>query len=96
MYRVTIESLLGIKREGDTLRIDPSVPGQWPGYRVTYRIPGAEYLIDVENPEGTGWGVRSLTLDGDLVDGGTIPLEPGSGRRNVRVVLGSGTPVTSR
>jgi cyclic beta-1,2-glucan synthetase len=89
MYRVTVESLLGIKREGERLRIDPAIPGGWRHYRVTYRIRGAEYLIDVENPDGAGWGVRSLSLDGDLVDGGAFLLEPGSGRHAVRVILGS-------
>ena len=89
MYRVTIESLLGIKREGERLRIDPTIPGGWRNYRVTYRIRGAEYLIDVENPDGAGWGVRSLSLDGNLIDGGAFLLEPGSGRHAVRVILGS-------
>ena len=96
MYRITIEHVLGIKREGNTLRLDPCVPGHWTHYRVTYRVDGAEYVIDVDNPGGAGSGVRSLSLDGDLVDGGTILLQPGSGRHNVKLVLGSATPAAAR
>ena len=95
MYRVTIEHVLGIKREGNELRVEPCVPRQWPRYRLTYRIAGAEYVIEVENPEGTGSGVRSLAVDGDAVDGGKIVLVPGSGRHVVHVVLGSIAPATA-
>ena len=96
MYRVTLEHVLGIKREGDVLRVEPCVPRQWPGYRVTYRIPGAEYVIDIENPDRTGCGVLSLAVDGNAVDGGTILLVPNSGQHLVRVVLGSAAPAAAR
>ncbi|RPI48943.1 MAG: hypothetical protein EHM55_24760 [Acidobacteria bacterium] len=88
MYRVTLEQLLGIKREGPYLRIEPCVPAGWRSYQVTRRISGSEYVIQVENPESTGTGVRSLTLDGNVVDGGKILIAPDSGRHVVRVVLG--------
>ena len=95
MYRVTIEHILGLRREGNLLTFNPCVPAHWVGYRVTYRIPGAEYVIQVENAEGSGGGVRSLALDGIAVDGGAIPLQPNSGPHAVRVVLGSVTPATA-
>ena len=96
MYRVTIEHVLGLKRDGNVLSVEPCVPARWPRYRVTYRIAGAEYVIDVENPEGTGCGVRSLALDGNAVDGGKILLVRNSGRHRVHVVLGSVAPAAAR
>jgi cellobiose phosphorylase len=96
MYRVTVESLLGLKREGQWLRLDPCVPRSWPQYRMVYRIAGAEYVIDVRNADGTGCGVQSLAVDGNLVDGRKILLELGSGRHAVDVVLGSAAPTTAR
>ena len=96
MYRVTLEHVLGIKREGEWLRIEPCVPAEWPGYQVTRRINGSEYVIQVENPENTGMGVRVVTLDGDEVDGGKILIVPNSGRHVVRVVLGSVSPAPAR
>jgi cyclic beta-1,2-glucan synthetase len=95
MYRVTIEHLIGLKREGDWLRIDPCLPSGWSGLRVTLRIPGAEYRIEIENPDRLSRGVRSVDLDGKNVEGGRIHLESASGRHFVRVVLGEIAPATA-
>ena len=95
MYRVTLEHVLGIRREGQYLRVEPCLPAAWPGYRVTIRVSGAEYVIDVENSGTRGSGGRSLTLDGNAVDGGRIPITPNSGRHIVRAVLGHTSPATA-
>jgi cyclic beta-1,2-glucan glucanotransferase len=95
MYRVILENLLGIKREGPWLRIDPCVPPLWASYRIMLRLPGAEYVIEVENRSGAGRGVLSLELDGQAVDEGRVRLEPGTGRHVVRVVLGKTDRSTS-
>ena len=55
---------------------------------MTLRISGAEYRIEVENPNGVSRGVRSLELDGQPLAEGRVRLEAGSGRHVVRVVLG--------
>jgi cyclic beta-1,2-glucan synthetase len=96
MYRVTLEHVLGIRREGRYLRVEPCVPAAWPGYRVTLRTSGSEYVIEVENSAGTPSAVRSLTLDGHAVDGGKILIAGGSGRHDVRVVLGHASPAAAR
>ena len=88
MYRIILGDVLGIKREGSSLRIDPCIPAAWASYRMTVRISGAEYRIEVENPNGVSRGVRSLELDGELVADGRVRLEAGSGRHLIRVVLG--------
>jgi cellobiose phosphorylase len=88
MYRVAIERVLGIRREGDWLRIEPCVPAGWPGYSVTLRIDGATYRIDVDNRAQTGARVASIVLDGADVTGDRVRLEPNTGAHTVRVVLG--------
>ena len=87
MYRLTLESVLGLKREGNFLRIEPSVPARWPGYRITLRIDGAEYVIQVERGSNTDGATRVLTLDGSVAHSGRIPLIPGSGQHTVRLVM---------
>jgi cellobiose phosphorylase len=96
MYRITIEHILGIKREGDYLRIAPCIPAAWPGYRATLRIEGAEYVIDVERSRGSDSEPGLLALDGHAVDGGKILMAHGSGRHDVRVILGWGSPAAAR
>src|SRR5205823_1116153 len=55
MYRVTLESILGVTiTGGDTLRVAPRIPDAWPAFRVRLRLPdGATcYEVDVRNPAG--------------------------------------------
>ncbi|HTA64851.1 MAG TPA: glucoamylase family protein, partial [Xanthomonadaceae bacterium] len=47
MYRLIVESLLGLHRKGDTLRIAPCIPADWPSYAMDYRYGKAVYRIAV-------------------------------------------------
>jgi len=88
LYRVALEAILGIHPVGNTLRIDPCVPRGWPGFEVTYRHETASYRIRVANPAGVERGVRSVTVDGQPVSGGTVLLLNDSSEHDVRVELG--------
>jgi len=82
------QGILGIKPDYDGLRIDPCVPREWGSYRVSRRFRGTTYEISVENPDGVCSGVRSLTVDGQAVEGNVVPLADGPGPVRVGVVLG--------
>ena len=88
LYRVALEAILGFRLAGDTLRFEPCVPPGWPGYEITYRYGSATYRIRVENPAGTGRGVRSVTVDGQPVPGGMVPLRDDGRTHDVRVDAG--------
>jgi cyclic beta-1,2-glucan synthetase len=88
MYRVVLEHVLGIRREGEWLTIDPCVPRQWLRFQVTLRLQNAEYRITVENPKGVNRGVQSVSLEGRAIEDKRVPLQPGSGAHAVLVVLG--------
>jgi cellobiose phosphorylase len=75
MYRLGLEAILGVRRVGQALCIDPCIPRAWKEYRVTYRYGGTTYRIRVENPDGVSRGVRVVTLDGRLLPGEEIPLQ---------------------
>jgi cyclic beta-1,2-glucan synthetase len=96
LYRITLEHILGLKREGEWLSLDPCIPRNWPSFRITLRIEGAEYAIEFDNRGRVNRGVQSLDLDGRPAEGGRIQLIPHSGRHIVRVVLGTASPVTAR
>ncbi len=51
MYRLLLESLLGITREVDRLRIDPHLPSDWPFIRVHYRFRDTLYHITIRQSE---------------------------------------------
>ena len=89
MYRVGIETLLGVTLQRGALRINPCIPHGWKGYEITYRSRGAEFYISVENPDGVCRGVKRVEVDGVDRPDFLIPLDGISGMHRVRVVLGS-------
>ncbi|SEL56967.1 Cellobiose phosphorylase [Pseudoxanthomonas sp. GM95] len=60
MYRLLTESLLGLHRTGDRMRITPCIPADWPGYQLRYRFGTSLYVIDVRQRPG----IPALMLDG--------------------------------
>jgi cyclic beta-1,2-glucan synthetase len=87
MYRLGLEALLGLYRIGESLRIDPCIPKDWPGYDLTYRNGETSYRIRVENPGGVNRGVKQVTLDGEVLPGEEIPLLDDGRQHEVRVLM---------
>jgi len=84
-YAIT-QYILGIQPDYDGLKIDPCIPSDWTDFTVTRQFRGATYNIQVLNPTGINKGVKSMEIDGKLVDGNTIPLlEPGT--HQVKITL---------
>jgi cellobiose phosphorylase len=76
MYRLTIETLLGLHRVADNLRITPCIPPDWEAYKIRYRYLDTYYhisLLRVGISTETGVTLDSLTI-GIASDGGLIPL----------------------
>lgn len=92
MYRLIIESLLGLHLEGRQLRLQPCIPADWPGYRVRYRCQDTVYRIHVRQDTQAG-GSDRLSLDGVEQSGMAIPLREDYGLHEVEVVLAvAGSP----
>lgn len=68
MYRLIVESLLGLRREGTQLRVDPRLPPHWPGFRFTYRFGTTTYRCRVIVAEDSATPLGPATLA--LVDDG--------------------------
>jgi cyclic beta-1,2-glucan synthetase len=88
MYRAGIESILGLRRRGDTFVIDPCIPSSWDHYQIDWLFLDTRYEIMVCNPAGRCRGVGNATLDGATVDAAAIPLLNDGRTHTVRVVLG--------
>ena len=88
MYRVWIESVLGLQKRGETLTLNPSVPAEWDGFTLRYRHGGSLYTICVENPGHVEHGVGLLQLDGVTLDNKLVSLLDDGKEHIVRVVLG--------
>lgn len=66
MYRLIIESLLGLDLEVDKLRISPKIPSHWKHFKIHYRYRETFYHISIHN-HGVSGNPISLTLDGNLL-----------------------------
>jgi cellobiose phosphorylase len=93
MYRLTVETLLGLQLQVDHLRIAPCVPAHWESYKIHYRYRETVYHITVKRA-GEKSDVISVTVDGAVAtqtggDGsGLIPLVDDRREHYVEVDLG--------
>jgi cellobiose phosphorylase len=82
MYRLCLEAILGFRREGQTLRMNPSIPSHWSGFELRYRYHTAVYYFRVENPARSSGGVQRIMLDGQvLFTNGITLLDDGKEHR---------------
>ncbi|MFG1375731.1 GH36-type glycosyl hydrolase domain-containing protein [Xanthobacter autotrophicus] len=63
MQRAGLESILGLRKDGNQLCLDPCIPKDWPGFELTIRHGEGRYRIVVENPDRVSRGIASATLD---------------------------------
>ena len=74
MYRLTVETLLGLQLEGDHLRLDPCVPAAWDGYKIHYRFGNTVYHISVSCGGEPSEPATQVTVDGCHRPDARIPL----------------------
>ena len=70
MYRAAIEGLLGIRRQGESLLINPCLPADWPGYSAEIVLEQSRYqltLVQITSAEPFTTPVVTLLFDGQDV-----------------------------
>jgi len=88
MYRLQIESLLGLQLEVDRLRVEPLLPAGWQSFVVHYRFRRTVYHIRVRGPAGGGRGVTRVVCDGAPQPARTIPLRDDGAEHHAEVWVG--------
>jgi cellobiose phosphorylase len=63
MYRLTVESLLGLTLEVDRLHVAPCIPADWKAFKISYRYRDTVYRVAVLQTRD-GPGKISMTVDG--------------------------------
>ena len=77
--------ILGIRPDYDGLLIDPCIPDHLDGFKVSRTFRGITYNIDIQNPNHVEKGVVKLIVDGQEVNGNTIPFDSGMTGKTVNV-----------
>ncbi|MFC0225400.1 GH36-type glycosyl hydrolase domain-containing protein [Serratia aquatilis] len=84
MYRLIIESLLGLKRQGNTLSINTRLPDNWAPITITYREGSSEYQLTLRQGEGK----TQVIIDGEQQSEPVINLVDEGKIHVVEVILG--------
>ncbi|HDM8220802.1 TPA: N,N'-diacetylchitobiose phosphorylase [Vibrio campbellii] len=87
-YFAVTNFILGVRTGFDGLTIDPCIPTNWPGFEVTRQWLGATYNIKVVNPDSVSKGVKSITVNGEAVNGASVPVQAQGSVNEVIVTLG--------
>ena len=74
MYRLLIETLLGVNLEGDHLRLTPQLPAAWETFKIHYRYRQTVYHITITRLPADSPAAVSLVLDGEQRDDNAFPL----------------------
>jgi cyclic beta-1,2-glucan synthetase len=88
MYRAGLEYILGLRLEGDRLRIAPCIPRSWPGFTLELRRGQTILDISVSNPDSVCRGVARILVDGREIAAPAIPLANDGACHRIEVVLG--------
>ena len=68
MYRLSLETLLGLSLEVDHLRISPCIPAHWPSYKVHYRYRETVYHITIKRSGEKRDRAFRVTVDGTVIN----------------------------
>ncbi|MEJ1095566.1 MULTISPECIES: glucoamylase family protein [unclassified Pseudoxanthomonas] len=89
MYRLLVESLLGLRREGDILHLKPCLPAEWGTYRIRYRHHESVYQIEVTQVDAledvVGMPLPELTVDGHRQESAHFALINDGGTHHVHL-----------
>ncbi|HET6956644.1 MAG TPA: protein ndvB, partial [Vicinamibacterales bacterium] len=91
MYRLIVESLLGIERVGDKLRVAPRLPADWKGFgfryrngRTTYDVTVSQTANSIEEP--------AVRVDGEWQSDNAITLADDGSAHIVEVHVRTAAP----
>ena len=68
----TTEGILGLNPETKGIVIDPSIPSEWKEYTMKKTFRGKKLNVTVKNPNGSEHGVKSVTVNGEKIEGKLI------------------------
>jgi cyclic beta-1,2-glucan synthetase len=89
MYQAAINALLGLRRQGSTVSVNPCIPAVWKNYSLRWTFGDTVYNFTVTNPNQQCCGVGTAELDGTPVDAGAIPFVDDGGEHEVTIVVGA-------
>ena len=88
MYRLIIESILGLRIEGDTLSFNPCMPSHWNSFMIDYKYQNTTYHIKIMQAE-TGNGT-TISMDGKEQHFANVSLANDGGEHRIEIRMNVG------
>ena len=83
-----VEGICGMRPDPNGLVIDPSIPHDWDGFKIEKNFRGKHLSIDIQNPDHVQSGVKSVTVNGEKIDGNFVCECKMTDKTEITVVLG--------
>jgi cellobiose phosphorylase len=93
MYRLILESLLGLTVESDLLRIAPCIPKDWKSFKIHYRYH--ETMYDITVIQTSADERQGITVNGVAVSGASITLVNDALVHSVEVRMAQRAPASA-
>ncbi|MBN1379276.1 MAG: N,N'-diacetylchitobiose phosphorylase [Gammaproteobacteria bacterium] len=87
-YYSASQYILGIQPEYNGLRIEPCIPASWSGFKVERNFRGKQFIIEVRNRSSVQKGVKTLSLNGEILKENFIPIDQAKKENTVIVEMG--------
>lgn len=87
LFIAGFENILGIKKEGEKLCINPCVPKEWESYSVTYNYKSSVYNINVYNPDHKEVGIKTIYSDNSAISTNEINLLDDEKEHRIDVIM---------
>ena len=81
------QHILGIRPALDGLIIDPCIPSDLKDIKITRVFRGCNINITISNPNDKEYGVASMTINNESVDGNLVVLKDGITEYNVVITM---------
>ncbi len=99
MYRLIVESLLGLVLEKACLRFAPCLPASWTAFTIRYRYRETPYVISVRQTladRGDGIHAARVTVDGVVQTDGAVHLVDDRAEHRVLVEVQAPHPASAQ
>ena len=83
-----VEGICGMRTELNGLRIDPSIPAAWDGFKIHKSFRGKRLNIDIQNPNHVQSGVKAMTVNGKAIEGNFRPADQLADVTEISITLG--------
>jgi len=87
-YFAITQWILGIKPDYDGLSVNPCIPSDWDGFQITRVYRGDIYNIEVVNPNHVSKGVKTIKVDGKIIEQKILPVFGDGSAHKIEIEMG--------